>query len=203
MSSGASEIGPKTSEIGPGAPEFSSWTPASSPRTLEFSSGAPEFCPSSEGPISRRGWFKDGGLAKGFSRNNSVGREGIAKQIEPARPIQLNLKTAVGAGMRQTLRWSPKLGRCCRPRALTRRQGCRTPSISGAEWQRHPAAGRDPVRAETALPHFRRVRAPGLQPWPAHSNLTRRVRSRMDPTVPLCLDGTAFPCLEALFNCRF
>jgi len=63
LSSGASEIGPKTSEIGPGAPEFGSWTSEVSPRTLEFSSGAPEFCPSSEGPISRRGWFKDGGLA--------------------------------------------------------------------------------------------------------------------------------------------
>ena len=53
----------------------------------------------------------------------------------------INLKTAVGVGIRQPLRWSQRLGPCCRPRALTRRQGCRTPSISGAEWQRHPAAG--------------------------------------------------------------
>jgi len=65
------------------------------------------------------------------------------------------------------------------------------PSVSGAEWQRHPAAGRDPARAETALPRFRRVRAPGLPPWPAHSNLTRWVRSRIGPTGTLCLGGTA------------
>jgi hypothetical protein len=40
-------------------------------------------------------------------------------------------------------------------------QDAALPSVSGAGWQRHPAAGRDPARAETALPRFRRVRAPG------------------------------------------
>ena len=70
MSSGASEIGPRTSEICPRATAFS-------PRTLEFSSGASEFCPSSEGPISRRGWFKDGGLQRVLARPIHLGGKGL------------------------------------------------------------------------------------------------------------------------------
>ena len=70
LSSGASEIGPRTSEICPRATAFS-------PRTLEFSSGASEFCPSSEGPISRRGWFKDGGLQRVLARPIHLGGKGL------------------------------------------------------------------------------------------------------------------------------
>ncbi len=58
-------------------------------------------------------------------------------------------------------------------------------------WQWRPAAGRNPARAETARPRFRRARAPGLQPGPAHSKLNRGVRSRMDLGGPHGLDGTA------------
>jgi len=46
----------------------------------------------------------DGGRVSGggasLSRDDSVGREGIAKRIEPAPPTQLNLKTAVEEGFR-------------------------------------------------------------------------------------------------------
>ncbi len=52
----------------------------------------------------------------------------------------------------------------CRPRALTRRQGCRT-------W-------------------VRRVRAPGLQAGCARANLTRKARSRLPAKLPVCLAGT-------------
>jgi hypothetical protein len=67
-------------------------------------------------------------------------------------------KNGSGRGDPSNPRWSQRLDPCCRPRALTRRQGCRT---SERPRQRRYAAGRDPARAETALPRFRRVRAPG------------------------------------------
>ena len=67
-------------------------------------------------------------------------------------------KNGSGRGDPSNPRWSQRLDPCCRPRALTRRQGCRT---SERPLQRRYAAGRDPARAETALPRFRRVRAPG------------------------------------------
>ena len=42
----------------------------------------------------------------------------------------------------------------CRPRALTRRHERPASMQLRAKWQRHPAAGRNPARAGTALPPF-------------------------------------------------
>ena len=68
----------------------------------------------------------------------------------------LNLEAAVGVGISQTLRWSQRHGPCCRPRALTRRQGCRT---SARLWGREAAAscrwcmmGKRLEAASTSLP---------------------------------------------------
>ena len=76
-------------------------------------------------------------------RNLSRRRTGgcIGSRQDAMSTRLFNLKTAVAVTIRQTLRWSPRLGPCCRPRALTRRPGCRIPSLSGAEWRRHPVSG--------------------------------------------------------------
>ena len=119
-----------------------------------------------------------------LSRNDSVGREVMAKQMLPQAEERASLRnfrmgSTKPAGeverlVRDVGRVPSRGGRNAAPpcaggrvAAASRRWPCwasgwkplpLSPGIHG-RWQRRPAAGRDPARAETSLPRFRRLRA--------------------------------------------
>ena len=142
--SDARELSWDASEIRPGDREFCWGAPEPCSRAQKIRRSARKFCPDVPG-------FDSG------AREIDSGRSG--RMSRGSGP--LNLKTAVGAGINQNLSGAEGSARAVGRVPSRGGKDAAPPSISGAEWQRHPAAGRDPARAETALPRFRRVRALG------------------------------------------